>query len=30
LRHSLKLQISLPQAPFRFKLPRKDLSLTLE
>jgi hypothetical protein len=30
LRHSLELQTSLPQAPFKSKLPRRDLSLTLE
>jgi hypothetical protein len=30
LRHSLELQISLPQVSFRSKLPRRDLSLTLE
>jgi hypothetical protein len=30
LRHSLELQTSLPQAPLRSKLPRGDLSLTLE
>jgi hypothetical protein len=30
LRHSLELQTSLPQAPFKSKLPRRDLSLTFE
>jgi hypothetical protein len=30
LRHFLELQTSLPQAPFKSKLPRRDLSLTLE
>jgi hypothetical protein len=29
-RHSLELQTSLPQAPFKSKLPRRDLSLNLE
>jgi hypothetical protein len=30
LRQSLELQTSLPQAPFKSKVPRRDLSLTLE
>jgi hypothetical protein len=30
LRHSLKIPTSLLQASLKFKLPRRDLSLTLE
>jgi hypothetical protein len=30
LRHYFELQTSLPQAPFKSKLYRRDLSLTLE
>jgi hypothetical protein len=30
LGHSLELQTSLPQAPFKSKLPRRDFSLNLE